>query len=121
MSLRSSRDDGPVTPKPNNIETKSLEYEVEILDVQFNHTGRYFVKMTIQSLHTRDYSKVRLSAVHSSEIRRHKNVRYYSYHYVSWFGLAIRRYRLVSGRTSVRFRFGFPLSSKRLWLSLIHI
>ena len=74
MSLRSSRDDGPVTPKPNNIETKSLEYEVEILDVQFNHTGRYFIKMTIQSLHTRDYSKVRLSAVRSSKLRRHKKI-----------------------------------------------
>ena len=56
----SSREEDLVTPRPNNIETKSLEYEVEILDVQFNHIGRYFIKMTIQSLHTRDYSKVRL-------------------------------------------------------------
>ena len=29
--------------------------------------------------------------------------------------------RLVSGRTSVRYRFGSPFSSERLWLSLIHI
>ena len=34
---------------------------------------------------------------------------------VSRFGLAVSRYRLVSGRTSVRHRFGFPFSSKRLW------
>ena len=31
---------------------------------------------------------------------------------VSRFGLAVR---LVSGRTSVRYRFGSPFSSKRLW------
>ena len=35
--------------------------------------------------------------------------------FVSRFGLAVRRYRLVSGRTSVRYRFGSPFSSKRLW------
>ena len=33
--------------------------------------------------------------------------------HVSRFGLAVRR--LVSGRTSVRYRFGSPFSSKRLW------
>ena len=33
-------------------------------------------------------------------------------HQVSRFGLAVR---LVSGRTSVRYRFGSPFSSKRLW------
>ncbi|XP_025091003.1 coiled-coil domain-containing protein 33-like isoform X2 [Pomacea canaliculata] len=47
-----------VTPRPTGIENKSLEYEVEIHDVQFNHTGRFFVKLAIQSLHTKDYSKV---------------------------------------------------------------
>ena len=32
------------------------------------------------------------------------------------FGLAvIKGVRLISGRTSVRFRFGSPFSSKRLW------
>ena len=30
----------------------------------------------------------------------------------SRFGLAVRRYGLVSGRTSVRYRFGSPFSSK---------
>ena len=35
--------------------------------------------------------------------------------FVSRFGLAVRCYRLVSGRTSVRYRFGSPFSSKRLW------
>ena len=34
---------------------------------------------------------------------------------LSRFGLAVRGYRLVSGRTSVRYRFGSPFSSKRLW------
>ena len=33
--------------------------------------------------------------------------------FVSRFGLAVRRYGLVSGRTSVRYRFGSPFSSKR--------
>ena len=35
--------------------------------------------------------------------------------FVSRFGLAVKRLRLVSGRTSVRYRFGSPFSSKRLW------
>ena len=35
--------------------------------------------------------------------------------HVSRFGLAVRRYRMVSERTSVRYRFGSPFSSKRLW------
>ncbi|KAL8610514.1 hypothetical protein ACOMHN_060434 [Nucella lapillus] len=60
MSLLSSRDDEVVTPRVTNMENKSLEYQVDILDVQFNHTGRYFIKMTIQSLHTRDYSQIML-------------------------------------------------------------
>ncbi|KAK7113750.1 coiled-coil domain-containing protein 33-like [Littorina saxatilis] len=70
MSYRASRmtsyrgtsryEDGSVTPRPTNIENKVLEYDVDILDVQFNHTGRYFIKMTVQSLATRDYSKVEL-------------------------------------------------------------
>ena len=34
---------------------------------------------------------------------------------VSRFGLAVRLTRLVSGRASVRYRFGSPFSSKRLW------
>ena len=34
---------------------------------------------------------------------------------VSRFGLVVRRYRLVSGRASVRYRVGSPFSSKRLW------
>ena len=36
--------------------------------------------------------------------------------HASRFGLAVRRYRLVSGRTSVQYRrFGSSFSSKRLW------
>ena len=40
--------------------------------------------------------------------------------FVSRFGLAVRQAeaegkRLVSGRTSVRYRFGSPFSSERLW------
>ena len=34
---------------------------------------------------------------------------------VSRFGLVVKGVRLVSGRTSVRYRFGSPFSSKRLW------
>ena len=34
---------------------------------------------------------------------------------VSRSGLAVRLYRLVSGRTSVRHRFGSPFTSKKLW------
>lgn len=56
----SSMEERGVTPRPTGIENKSLEYEVEIHDVQFNHTGRFFVKLAIQSLHTKDYSKVRV-------------------------------------------------------------
>ena len=36
--------------------------------------------------------------------------------YIQWAGLAQRQgVKLVSGRTSVRYRFGSPFSSKRLW------
>ena len=43
-----------------------------------------------------------------------KRTGYTSWHFVSRFGLAVRR-SLVSGRTSVRYRFGSPFFSKRLW------
>ncbi|CAG5122724.1 unnamed protein product, partial [Candidula unifasciata] len=39
---------------------KTLDFDVEILDAVFNRPGRYFVKMTIQSSATKDYSKVLL-------------------------------------------------------------
>ncbi|KAK6170398.1 hypothetical protein SNE40_018803 [Patella caerulea] len=42
------------------IEKKVLDFEVEIHDAQFNHQGRYFVKLSIQSLHTRDYTSIQL-------------------------------------------------------------
>jgi hypothetical protein len=61
MNVRDARrngDGGEATPKPTNIENKSLEYDIDIQDVQFNHTGRYFIKMTVQSLYTSNYSKV---------------------------------------------------------------
>ncbi|BFZ18023.1 hypothetical protein BsWGS_21062 [Bradybaena similaris] len=44
-------------PSPR-IMYKTLDFDVEILDAVFNRPGRYFVKMTIQSLATKDYSKV---------------------------------------------------------------
>ncbi|XP_059175769.1 coiled-coil domain-containing protein 33-like [Physella acuta] len=44
----------------DGIEHKILEFDVDILDAVFNKPGRYFVKMTIQSLATKDYSKILL-------------------------------------------------------------
>ncbi|XP_041364165.1 coiled-coil domain-containing protein 33-like, partial [Gigantopelta aegis] len=42
------------------IEQKSLIFDVEIHDAQFNHMGRYFIKLSVQSLHTKDYSKIQV-------------------------------------------------------------
>ena len=50
------------------------------------------------------------------------NVHDYYYHkrvifFVNRFGLAVRCYGLVSGWTSVQYRFGSPFSSERLWFA----
>ena len=42
------------------IEQKNLIFDVEIHDAQFNHMGRYFVKLSVQSLHTKDYTKIKV-------------------------------------------------------------
>ena len=42
------------------VDDKALEFEVSIQDVQFNHEGRYFLRLSVQSLHTKDYSKVQV-------------------------------------------------------------
>ncbi|CAL1535913.1 unnamed protein product [Lymnaea stagnalis] len=44
----------------DGIEHKTLEFDVDILDAVFNRPGRYFVKMTIQSSATKDYTKILL-------------------------------------------------------------
>ncbi|XP_012936367.1 coiled-coil domain-containing protein 33, partial [Aplysia californica] len=56
----------PSTPGMSNslladgIQFKSLEFDVDVLDAVFNIPGRYFIKMTVQSLFTRDYSQILL-------------------------------------------------------------
>lgn len=45
------------------IESKTLEFDVDVADAVFNKPGRYFVKMTIQSLFTKNYSKVSVGVV----------------------------------------------------------
>ncbi|KAK0055925.1 coiled-coil domain-containing protein 33 [Biomphalaria pfeifferi] len=44
----------------DSIERKTLEFDIDVLDAVFNRPGRYFVKMTIQSLATKDYSNILL-------------------------------------------------------------
>ncbi|KAH9512887.1 hypothetical protein Btru_036881, partial [Bulinus truncatus] len=44
----------------DSIDNKTLEFDVDVLDAVFNRPGRYFVKMTIQSLATKDYSRIQL-------------------------------------------------------------
>ncbi|KAK3091446.1 hypothetical protein FSP39_019909 [Pinctada imbricata] len=39
---------------------KALEFDISIHDAQFNHEGRYFLKLSIQSLHTNDYSSIQV-------------------------------------------------------------
>ncbi|KAK3767892.1 hypothetical protein RRG08_059221 [Elysia crispata] len=67
--LKSSRLDFPEAPTPNphllssraeKVEHMVLEFDVEVLDAVFNKPGRYFIKMTIQSLATKDYSQILL-------------------------------------------------------------
>ncbi|XP_071107779.1 coiled-coil domain-containing protein 33-like isoform X1 [Haliotis cracherodii] len=42
------------------IEQKKLTFDVEIHDAQFNHMGKYFLKLRIQSLHTHNFSQIRI-------------------------------------------------------------
>ncbi|KAI8793726.1 coiled-coil domain-containing protein 33 [Biomphalaria glabrata] len=44
----------------DSIERKTLEFDIDVLDAVFNRPGRYFIKMTIQSLATKDYSNILL-------------------------------------------------------------
>lgn len=50
-----------------HIEEKVLEFSVEVVDAQFNSAGRYFLKLSIQSLATKDYSRVQLKKESASE------------------------------------------------------
>ncbi|KAL5018838.1 hypothetical protein ScPMuIL_004560 [Solemya velum] len=43
-----------------SIDNKELEFEVDIQDAQFNLEGRYFLKLSIHSLFTTDYSRIQL-------------------------------------------------------------
>ncbi|GFO32173.1 coiled-coil domain-containing protein 33-like [Plakobranchus ocellatus] len=66
--LKSSRLDYPEATTPNpylstlaeRVDKMVLEFDVEVLDAVFNKPGRYFIKMTIQSLATKDYSQILL-------------------------------------------------------------
>nr|XP_022315826.1 coiled-coil domain-containing protein 33-like isoform X2 [Crassostrea virginica] len=40
------------------VDDKALEFDVNIQDAQFNHEGRYFLRLSINSLHTSDYSGI---------------------------------------------------------------
>ena len=42
------------------VDDKALEFEINIQDAQFNLEGKYFLRLSIQTLHTRDYSKVQV-------------------------------------------------------------
>ncbi|XP_056019643.1 coiled-coil domain-containing protein 33-like isoform X2 [Ostrea edulis] len=42
------------------VDDKALEFDVNIQDGQFNHEGRYFIRLSIQSLHTKDYSGIQI-------------------------------------------------------------
>lgn len=42
------------------IEKKALEFGFEMHDVQFNRKGRYIMRLSVQSLHTADYSGMQL-------------------------------------------------------------
>ena len=54
----------------------------------------------------------------TSEDIKHQLIIIISTRTVSRFGLAVG-VRLVSGRTSVRYRFGSPFSSERLWFGTL--
>ena len=42
------------------VDDKALEFEINIQDAQFNLEGKYFLRLSIQTLHTKDYSKVQV-------------------------------------------------------------
>ncbi|XP_071130011.1 coiled-coil domain-containing protein 33-like isoform X3 [Mytilus edulis] len=49
--------DASTLPRVND---KALEFEVNIKDAQFNLEGKYFLRLSVQSLHTKDYSKIKI-------------------------------------------------------------
>ena len=49
--------DSSILPR---VDDKALEFEINIQDAQFNLEGKYFLKLSIQSLHTKDYSKIKI-------------------------------------------------------------
>lgn len=42
------------------IDDKALEFDVDIQDAQFNHEGRYFLRLSIHSLHTSDFTGIQV-------------------------------------------------------------
>lgn len=56
--------DASILPR---VDDKALEFEVNIQDAQFNLEGKYFLRLSIQSLHTKDYSKIKIKETGFSE------------------------------------------------------
>nr|XP_011448979.2 coiled-coil domain-containing protein 33 isoform X3 [Crassostrea gigas] len=42
------------------VDDKALEFDVDIQDAQFNHEGRYFLRLSIHSLHTSDFTGIQV-------------------------------------------------------------
>lgn len=49
------------------VDDKALEFDVDIQDAQFNHEGRYFLRLSIHSLHTSDFTGIQVK--HGMETR----------------------------------------------------
>ena len=54
------------------VEKKILEFFFEIQNVQFNHLGRYFLKLTIQSSHTDNYNGITVQQEQGTPVEDHE-------------------------------------------------
>ena len=73
-----------------SIDKKLLQFSFDIHEAQFNHLGRFFLKIAVQSLNTKDYGKIRLNKGKDSDwgmdnesatdtITQEKNRRWYKF------------------------------------------
>ena len=114
-------------PKRNRSEVRpSIATRQPVGTFSFCHNRPGAIRTSLQTCSNENVNNMRQERSESARERRIvSNLLFYAIsHYglyqgesgdysdVSRFGLAVR---LVSGRTSVRYRFGSPFSSKRLW------
>ena len=64
---------GSSTPRQNILDKHHLAFEFDINQVQFNHQGRYFLRLAVcSSFSTKDYRKIK---VQKNKVKKYVNAR----------------------------------------------